>query len=169
MSDTERTTATVRPATSADLPRLGRFGALLVEVHHEFDPQRFLPTRNRTPADYAAFLVGQLDEPNVVVLVADDHGDVIGYSYAEIQGYDRMALRGPAAVLHDIVVDPAYRRRGVGRLLLDATIAALEARDAPRVVLSTAERNEKAQALFASVGFRRTMVEMTRELDDKAG
>jgi len=32
-------------------------------------------------------------------------------------------------------------------------------------VLSTAERNEAAQRLFASAGFRRTMVEMTRELE----
>jgi RimJ/RimL family protein N-acetyltransferase len=29
----------------------------------------------------------------------------------------------------------------------------------------TAERNEAAQRLFASMGFRRTMIEMTRELD----
>jgi RimJ/RimL family protein N-acetyltransferase len=36
------------------------------------------------------------------------------------------------------------------------------------VVLSTAERNEAAQRLFASMGFRRTMIEMTRELDDPA-
>jgi len=32
------------------------------------------------------------------------------------------------------------------------------------VVLSTAERNAPAQRLFASAGFRRTMIEMTREL-----
>jgi RimJ/RimL family protein N-acetyltransferase len=32
------------------------------------------------------------------------------------------------------------------------------------VVLSTAERNEGAQRLFASAGFRRTMIEMTRDL-----
>jgi ribosomal protein S18 acetylase RimI-like enzyme len=67
-------------------------------------------------------------------------------------------------VIYDIVVDPAHRGRGVGRMLLDATIAALEARGAPRVVLSTAERNEVAQHLFARAGFRRTMIEMTREL-----
>jgi ribosomal protein S18 acetylase RimI-like enzyme len=66
-------------------------------------------------------------------------------------------------VLYDIVVDPAYRNRGVGRLLLDATLAALAAKGAPRVVLSTAARNEPAQRLFAHAGFRRTMIEMTRE------
>jgi ribosomal protein S18 acetylase RimI-like enzyme len=101
------------------------------------------------------------------VLVADDHGDVIGYAYATVEGYDYMALRGPAGVLQDIVVDPERRGRGVGRMLLDAALAELAARGAPRVVLSTAERNEAAQRLFASAGFRRTMVEMTRELDDR--
>jgi ribosomal protein S18 acetylase RimI-like enzyme len=75
-----------------------------------------------------------------------------------------MSLRGPAGVVYDIVVDPEHRRSGVGRALLDATLASLQAGGAPRVVLSTAERNEPAQRLFASAGFRRTMIEMTREL-----
>jgi hypothetical protein len=34
------------------------------------------------------------------------------------------------------------------------------------VVLSTAEGNTAAQHLFASAGFRRTMIEMTRELGE---
>lgn len=101
----------------------------------------------------------------MITLVAERDGDVIGYSYAGVEGYDYMSLRGPAGVLYDIVVDPAHRGRGVGRLLLDATLHALQAQGAPRVVLSTAEQNESAQRLFARAGFRRTMIEMTRELD----
>ncbi|MEP7383384.1 MAG: GNAT family N-acetyltransferase [Gemmatimonadota bacterium] len=156
----------IRPATSADLPRLGRLGALLVETHHAFDSRRFLAARDRTPADYAGFLVRQLGDPRVVILVADDHGDVIGYSYGAIEGYDYMALRGPAGVLYDIVVESGYRGRGVGRLLLETTLAELESRGAPRVVLTRAERNEVAQRLFERAGFRRTMIEMTRESGD---
>ena len=75
-----------------------------------------------------------------------------------------MALRGPAGALYDILIDPNHRGHGVGRLLLEATIKALKDGGAPRVVLSTAEGNEAAQHLFASAGFRRTMIEMTREL-----
>jgi|SRR6185312_6708789 len=105
MSRTQASTTTIRRASTADLPRLGRLGALLVEEHHHFDERRFLPTRDRTPADYAAFLVRQLADPHVIVLVADDHGDVVGYAYATIEGYDYMALRGPAAVIQDIIVD----------------------------------------------------------------
>jgi ribosomal protein S18 acetylase RimI-like enzyme len=77
-----------------------------------------------------------------------------------------MSLRGPAGVLYDIVVDPAHRGQGIGRALLEATLNALKTRGAPRVVLSTAERNESAQRLFERAGFRRTMIEMTRELAD---
>jgi ribosomal protein S18 acetylase RimI-like enzyme len=66
--------------------------------------------------------------------------------------------------LYDIVVDPSYRGRGIGRALLERTIAELAARGSPRIVLSTAEQNEAAQRLFRRAGFRRTMIEMTREL-----
>jgi ribosomal protein S18 acetylase RimI-like enzyme len=156
----------VRRATPADLQRIGRLGALLVEEHHGFDPQRFLAARPGTPEGYASFISTQLEDPNVAVLVAEDREEVIGYAYAAVEGYDYMALRGPAGVLHDVVVDPVHRGRGMGRLLLHATLEFLRSRGAPRVVLSTAARNEAAQRLFAGVGFRRTMIEMTRELDD---
>ena len=141
-------------------------GALLVEQHHAFDSQRFFAAGPRTPTDYASFLSTQLEGPNAAVLVADDHGQVIGYSYATVEGVDFMALRGPAGVLQDVIVDPQHRGRGVGRLLVHAALAYLKSRGAPRVVLSTAVRNEPAQRLFASLGFRQTMIEMTRELDE---
>lgn len=159
---------TIRRATPADLRAIGRLGALLVQIHHEFDPLRFIPATPQTPGGYASFLGSQLDEADVIVLVADRGGDVLGYTYAGLEGRDYMSLRGPAGVLYDIIVDPAHRGEGIGRMLLEATLAALTERGAPRVVLSTAERNAPAQRLFAHAGFRRTMIEMTRELGERA-
>ena len=158
----------IRRATSADLPSIGRLGALLIAEHHDFDSRRFLAAGPTTATGYGSFLGTQLEHPDVAVLVADRDGHVIGYAYAAVEGYDYMSLRGPAGLLHDVIVDPEHRRRGVGRLLLDAALAYLRSRGAPRVVLSTAVQNEAAQRLFASLGFRRTMIEMTRELDDPA-
>ena len=100
----------------------------------------------------------------MIILTAERAGNVLGYSYSEIEGPDYMSLRGPAGVLHDIVVDPDPRRQGVGRVLLDATLEALAARGAPQVVLWTAARNEAAQRLFAAAGFRPTLLEMTRTI-----
>lgn len=147
------------------MPAIGRLGALLVRTHHDLDPQRFIAAAPGIEKGYGSFLGSQLDKPDIIVLVADQNGEVIGYTYAGLEGMDYMALRGPAGALYDIVVDPGHRKQGVGRMLLDATIAELKARGAPRVVLETAERNPSAQRLFDRAGFRRTMIEMTRELD----
>ena len=154
----------VRSATTADLPALGRLGALLVRTHHELDSARFIAASPRTEQGYASWLGSQLANPQVIILAAAQNDDVLGYSYSEIEGPDYMSLRGSAGVLHDIVVDPAQRRNGVGRKLLEATLEALAQRGAPQVVLWTAALNEAAQRLFASAGFRPTMVEMTRKL-----
>lgn len=161
-----RPAVAIRPATRADVPALGRLAALLVRSHHDLDARRFIPATPRTEQGYGSYLASQLAEPDVFVLVAERAGEVVGYTYAAIEGPDYMSLRGPAGVLHDIVVDPAHRAGGVGRSLLDATLATLASRGAPRVVLSTAARNEAAQRLFERAGFRRTMIEMTREVED---
>jgi ribosomal protein S18 acetylase RimI-like enzyme len=163
MPPPEVAAVTIRAAVAADLPAIGRLGALLVRTHHDFDPKRFIAATPQTEHGYASFLGTQLQEPNVVVLAAVQGGQVLGYTYAGVEGRDYMSLRGPAGVLYDIVVDPVHRGRGVGRMLLDATLAALESRGAPQIVLSTAQQNDTAKRLFARAGFRPTMIEMTRE------
>ena len=157
----------IRPATPTDASTIGRLGALLVREHHDFDPERFIAATSRTEDQYGWFLGTQLEEPNIVILVAERDGKVIGYTYSGVEGTDYMSLRGPAGVMYDIVVDPDHRKQGVGRRLVEATLEALKSKGAPRVVLSTAERNAAAQRLFDRAGFRRTMIEMTRELDAK--
>ena len=154
----------VRPARSDDESAMGRLGAMLVAEHHDFDPKRFIAPVPHLSERYGQFLVSQIARPEMVVLVAERGGEVVGYVLGGMEGNDYMALRGPAGLLHDLVVDPDHRRQGIGRMLLDAAIEALRKLGAPRALLFTADRNHAAQALFDRSGFRRTMIEMTREL-----
>jgi ribosomal protein S18 acetylase RimI-like enzyme len=158
------TDTVIRRAKPADMTAVGKLGALMVRTHHSFDPKRFMAAGPNTETGYGSFLGSQLDKRDVIVLVADQGGEVVGYTYAGVEDRDWMALRDRAGAVYDIVVDPAHRRHGIGRMLLEATLRLLEERGMPRVVLSTAERNEEAQHLFERAGFRRTMIEMTREL-----
>jgi ribosomal protein S18 acetylase RimI-like enzyme len=157
---------TIRRATPADLPTLGKLGALLVRAHHDFDAKRFIPATSETEAGYSWFLGTQLDKPTIGVFVAEENGEVVGYAYAGVEGRDYMSLRGPAGVVYDVVVDPSHRRAGVGRSLIDAVLAFLKDHGSAQVVLSTATHNDAAQRLFQSVGFRPTMIEMTTELSE---
>jgi ribosomal protein S18 acetylase RimI-like enzyme len=64
------------------------------------------------------------------------------------------------------MVAEGARRAGVGRALLEALAAELDALGAQRIVLCARVGNEAAQRLFALAGFRPTMLEMTRERPD---
>jgi ribosomal protein S18 acetylase RimI-like enzyme len=157
----------IRRATRDDLPALGRLGATLVRQHHEFDPARFMAPVPDLEDGYAWFLGTQLDEPGAVIFVAQAVGatahEILGYVYAAMEPQSWKDLRDAAGFIHDIVVEPAARRRKVATRLMAAASDWLEEQGAPRVMLGTAERNPAAQELFARLGFRRTMIEMTRE------
>jgi RimJ/RimL family protein N-acetyltransferase len=158
---------TVRPATTADLPSLGRMGAALARLHHEWDPQRFLLPEGpaRVEEGYRSWLGGELENRRAVVLVAEQDGGVVGYAYGRLEDRDWNALLDAHGGFHDIWVEEVAREHGAGRALVGGMVAALTSLGAPRVVLQASTRNPSAQRLFASLGFRPTMVEMTREAE----
>jgi len=153
----------IRLAQPHDLAALGRLGAQLVRLHHAFDRDRFMAPAGDIEAGYQWFLGTQLDEPDVVIYVAEQAGTVVGYAYAGLEPLSWKELRDPAGFIHDVVVDESARGQGIGAQLVEAAAAWLEEHGAPRVMLWTAERNPSAQRLFERAGFRRTMIEMTRE------
>jgi ribosomal protein S18 acetylase RimI-like enzyme len=154
----------IRPARREDLPALGRMGAALMRVHYEFDPQRFLAPHDGADKGYASFLGSMLDNADSVIFVAEVEEGVAGYVYAALEPLSWKELRGPAGFIHDVAVDEEFRRRGVATALMHAAAEWLRAHGAPRVVLWTAAPNAAAQQLFARLGFRETMKEMTMEL-----
>jgi GNAT superfamily N-acetyltransferase len=156
-------TAVIRRAERRDLSVLGRLGAELVRQHHAFDSQRFMAPVPDIESGYAWFLGSQLDDPEVVLFVAEDAGAVVGYVYAGLEPQSWKELRDPAGFIHDVVVEESARGQGIASLLIEAAADWLESQGAPRVLLWTAERNPTAQRLFARARFRRTMIEMTRE------
>ncbi len=155
---------TLRRATRADLPALARLAVQLVHQHHAFDEQRFA-LFPRLEEGYTWFLGRELDDADAVILAAaTDHGAIVGYAYGRVEDRSYEALLERHGALHDLFVDESARGAGVATQLVHAMAAALKAMGAPRMVLSAAEKNERAQRLFAKLGFRRTMVEMTLEL-----
>jgi ribosomal protein S18 acetylase RimI-like enzyme len=154
----------IRRATAADMPTLGKLGASLLRTHYGFDPQRFMAPRGDPEAGYAWFLGTQLKEDDVAVFVAERSGAVIGYVYAGIEPQSWKELRELAGFIHDVVVAPEAQRTGVASALVESACEWLRSIGAPRVVMWTAEMNDSGQRLFTRLGFRRTMIEMTREL-----
>jgi ribosomal protein S18 acetylase RimI-like enzyme len=150
-----------RHMRSSDLGAVAKLAGQLVRQHHAFDAKRFFVTED-PEGGYRWWLGQQLDEPDTVLLVAEVDGAIAGYFYGSLEERDWSLLVDAHGAVHDIFVDSSFRRHGVATALMQAGIAALEAKGAKQILLSSATANAEAQALFEKLGFRRTMVEMTR-------
>jgi len=153
----------IRPARPEDLPAVSKLAAALVRMHHRLDPQRFMLVE---PVEdgYQWFFSREVKRKAARILVAEEEGQILGYAYATLEERNWNDLLDACGKLNDIYVDDGARRRGVARALVEATFAWFRERKAPRVVLLSAWQNPDAHAFFESLGFRRTMVEMTAEL-----
>jgi ribosomal protein S18 acetylase RimI-like enzyme len=154
----------VRRAVAADLASVARLAAELVRMHHAVDASRFLLPEN-VEQGYAWWLGRELARPEARILVAERAGEIVGYAYGTREGRDWNLLLDEHGAIHDVFVAESARRLGVGKELVRALVAELEALGAPRVVLQTMVGNTEAQALFRACGFRATMIEMTRDRD----
>ena len=150
----------IRPAAESDEESLGRLGAALMRQHHACDPQRFILT-DRPEVGYGRFLVSQLTNPDYTVLVAERSSEIVGYVFAGIEPTSWKDLRGPCGVLHDLYVHEGMRQQGIGRELVRAAVNWIRSRGMSQVVLWSKSGNAAAQHLFAGLGFRSTMIEMT--------
>ena len=155
---------TVRLATPSDQEALGRYGAALMRQHHAADARRFIQVEH-PEAGYGRYLVSRLADPDSLVMVAEEAGRVVGYVYADVEGTSWKDLRGPCGYVHDVYVDDGARRGGAGRALMRAAIDWIRSRGRTQIVLFTKTGNAHAQRLFAALGFRPTMLEMTLDQD----
>lgn len=133
--------------------------AQICAMHEAMDPDKYgyLPD---IVSMYEHWLPQRAVDPRSVLLVADAGtglaGFVIGTVEKEIPIY-RIAEFG---FVHDLWVEPAQRRAGVGRALALAAIERFRAMGMKQVRLDTAAANEGARRLFASCGFRASATEM---------
>ena len=91
-----------------------------------------------------AVLSAQLDTPNTVFLVAEDHEGLLGTSYAR-------RMEDGVVMLDRIYLRPDVLGRGIGTQLIDATMATFQM--ASRVRLEVAPKNAPAIAFYQRHGF----------------
>jgi ribosomal protein S18 acetylase RimI-like enzyme len=152
----------IRAATEADREVIGFLAGELVRFHHGLDSERFL-SGDGVDQGYGRWLLKEARSERARVFVSENNdGSIDGYVYGTLEAHDWYELLGAHGKLHDVFVREGARNRGVARALVLKMIEELESMGAPRIVLSTAVKNEAAQRLFASLGFAPSMIEMTR-------
>ncbi|HYL54001.1 MAG TPA: ribosomal protein S18-alanine N-acetyltransferase [Gemmatimonadales bacterium] len=94
---------------------------------------------------WSAHDFGECMASDVLFLVAEEHGTVVGYVVAHAAADEGEIL--------NLGVASAHRRRGLGRALIQGVVALLGKRGVRLVYLEVRESNAGARRLYQSLGF----------------
>lgn len=92
--------------------------------------------------------------PTAIVLLAGTNDTYVGLLVA-FENFSTFTAR-PMVNIHDVIVLPEYRGKGIGRLLLGGIIAEATRRKASRITLEVRKDNFIAQNLYKTLGFEET-------------
>jgi ribosomal protein S18 acetylase RimI-like enzyme len=98
------------------------------------------------------FLADRLANGESVVFLATDGATPCGFTQL-YPLFSSLSCR-PSWILSDLYVDPAARRAGVGRRLMEAAHSFARGQNAVSVELETAHTNTAAQALYEGMGYQ---------------
>jgi GNAT superfamily N-acetyltransferase len=145
----------IRRASCADLDTMVNLLGLLFEQEADFAVD---PVRQRAGLE---LLLGDQVRGQLFVAIGD--GRVIGMLSALTTV--STAEGGLAGWIEDVVVEPAYRGRGIGSRLLDHAVGWARSVGIRRLSLLTDADNARALALYEQHGFARSrMVALRRQL-----
>jgi ribosomal protein S18 acetylase RimI-like enzyme len=103
------------------------------------------------PAPQREVFLAHLDREDAAIFVAESGGELVGAVSLWIQ--PRLNWTTPQGWIPDLYVDPAFRRRGAARALLDACAELCRERDCHVLVLESGHHRAEAHRLYESYGF----------------
>jgi ribosomal protein S18 acetylase RimI-like enzyme len=118
-----------------------------------FDGYRQFYQQNSDLSGAHAFIQARLQRAESVILVARVARAAVGF--CQLYPIFSSVSMGRAYLLNDLFVEPAARRTGAGRRLLNAAVSHAQAEGAHWLMLQTAVDNEAAQALYEDSGWQR--------------
>lgn len=112
--------------------------------------REFIERTTRASFDrvYAFFAIGAIRRASPL-LVAEEGGTAVGFLEGRL--FDGAP---PIGYVYFVAVDPAQRRRGAGRLLIEEALRQFAAKGATRTLAAVPEDNEVSMRLFVALGFQ---------------
>jgi GNAT superfamily N-acetyltransferase len=154
-------TLKVREATRDDVPALV---ALFQELDRMQSDWRVFTPRPGFYDQVGEKYRDSIENPNAVVLVAEDDSEVVGMAYGEVHTPSRFSDER-ALELSGVVVRSGFRGRGVGRELVHEAARFAAGRGVEWVELKTFAPNQGAMVFWDSMGFTPRVVQLTQSTD----
>ena len=142
----------IRRAVVGDEGHLARLAQMAHDLHVEQRPDQF---RSSTREDLTAWYRGQLQTPSIAAWLAEADEHPVGYLLADAK--ERSANQFVQArrwyEVDQLAVDPAWRRRGIARALIDALLGHASELGLTEIELTVWDFNGPARRCFERLGF----------------
>lgn len=159
-----KSTTTIRRAHPGDIPAILVAWRTLMAAHQAIDPTLYR-TAPHAEATYRAFLRRHLDKSGSVVLVALIDGRTLaGYLTGGTGQRAPMFAVREVGMIFDLAVEPAWRRRGVGRALVDQAVEHFRRKGIGYVQVNFDPGNDSASGFWPAQGFRTLLCEAYRPI-----
>jgi ribosomal protein S18 acetylase RimI-like enzyme len=153
----------IRAGTATDVPAILPMVTKICDFHRERDPGRY-PFLPDVAARYGGWLKQRSEDADSCLLVAR-HGEVIvAFVVGEILDEIPVFTTTRYGWLHDLWVEPEYRRHGVASRLMQAACEALASRGVSQIRGDCLHDNAASLAMLANLGFRPSTLLMIRQL-----
>jgi ribosomal protein S18 acetylase RimI-like enzyme len=153
----------IRPATASDVPGVLPMVAKICALHEQWDPAKygFLPSPQEK---YRRWLSARASDPKSVFLVAEREDRLVAFLIGMIEEEIPIYRLREFGFIHDLWVEEEYRHEGIARQMVMLAVERFKAAGVSQIRLDTAAANEPARKLFASCGFRTSIIEMLLEV-----
>ena len=160
----------IEPFQPADLPVVAAFVEAIQEHERLGVPE--LKPGSEIGLGYAEMLVRTVAARNGIIVLAKVGERAIGFACAWIDEDDDPLLREDArshAFVSDIFVDAEWRRKGVGRLLLEAMESEMHERGCRRIRICAKAANLAALKCYEAAGYRPYEVTLCKSIARAGG
>jgi ribosomal protein S18 acetylase RimI-like enzyme len=154
--------ATIRPSTKRDVDDLIRLWREFMRDPSSID--RPIPTHDENAKRQRGFVSKLIEEDPRQVHVAEANGRLVGYVMCQKTVKSPLEMPYVWSFVTDLFVEPAFRRRGIGKELLQACLGYLKSTGCKHVRLVVWYMNEAAIRLYRELGFREHMEVLQTDL-----
>ena len=139
----------IHTAQKDELPALIAMGKKLHETEQQFEPLLVFSQEEATER-----YTQELENPNALLLVAEDTNAVVGYLYAHADRIEYFNTEKRECEIEVVYVSEEYRRKGVAQELVEACIAWAKTKNVFRIKAGAYTQNIASQQAFNKYGFK---------------
>jgi GNAT superfamily N-acetyltransferase len=147
----------VRPARPQEIDRVAALWGLITDHHAGLDPLFRMRSGVVAEGELRELLRALRRDPDVEIFVFDQAGTPEGMCIVRIDRAPPILEETERAEITDVGVRPEWRRRGVGRLLVEAAQTWVRERGVARIEIQVAAGNREGQAFWRALGYGHLM------------